>query len=95
MSEVKTVTYETARDHVSDLISKHPDLALKEVCRWIGKDKDSQYHYIWQVLDGRYGRSKRSPKIVKQLAKKLQEKGYWYEIGNIPENIESKEKSDN
>jgi len=85
MSTSQEVTYEKARDHVDRIIREHPDLTLKKLCDWIGKTKDTQYHYVWQVLDGSYGKSKRSPNIVKMIGKALQRKGYWYEIGNIPD----------
>jgi len=76
MSNTKEITYETARDHVDEIIRKHPDLTLKQVCDWIGKTKDTQYHYVWQVLDGSYGKSKRSPNIVMKIGKVLKKKRY-------------------
>jgi hypothetical protein len=88
MSSSEKVTYEDARDHVDRIIREHPELTLKKVCDWIGKTKKTQYHYVWQVLDGSYGKSKRSPNIVKMIGKALQRKGYWYEVGNIPDNFE-------
>lgn len=88
MSETKKVTYEEARDHVDEIIRKHPHLTLRDVCRWVGKKSKGEYHYVWQVLDGSYGKSKRSPNVVKTLAKALQKRGFWYELGNIPDKIE-------
>jgi len=67
MSTSQEVTYEKARDHVDRIIREHPDLTLKKVCDWIGKTKDTQYHYVWQVLDVSYGKSNRIPNIVKMI----------------------------
>jgi len=89
MITVDEASYEEKRDHVRELIRAHPNLTLTECCKWIGKPKDTQLSYVSQVLSGKYGRGKRSPNVVNSLIDALIERGFWYELGNIPEEFKN------
>lgn len=73
----KALTYEERRSHIKSLIYDDLDVSLRQVCRWMGKDKLSEYQYVWQVLSGDYGKSKRSPKLLTQIENELQSRGLW------------------
>lgn len=88
-TDLEEVSYETKRDHIRKLIKSHPKLTLAECCGWIGKPRRTQLSYVSQVLSGKYGKSKRSPNVVNSLIKAVKEKGYWFEIGNIPEEFKN------
>lgn len=78
-----TVTYEERRQHIYNVIyNEHDDLTLRQVCEWCGRDTTSQYQYVWQVLSGDYGKSKRSPTVLDDLESELQKRDLWidYEV---------------
>jgi len=79
---VKEVTYEEKRKHIKNLIYDSDDITLSEVSDKAGHGDSTtdSYQYVWQVLTGDYGKSKRSPKVLSDLEKALKEMGHWEDI---------------
>lgn len=85
MTKEEHKRYCELRDHIHDLIINHLDVTLRDVCRWCGRKKRTEYEYVVQVLSGRY-KAKISQKVVQDLRQALKDNNLWIPVGKIKSN---------